>query len=61
MRGSSRCARLILLTCVAAVPASVSAGDSPDLEVVHRIKQEAFKHSRVMEHLFHMTEVRKPL
>ena len=60
MRGSSWCACSVLLTCVAAVSAAVSAGDSPDLEVVHRIKQEAFKHSQVMEHLFHMTEVHGP-
>jgi len=41
-------------------PLPVAAGDSPDLEVVHRIKQEAFKRSQVMDHLFHMTDVHGP-
>jgi hypothetical protein len=36
------------------------AGDSPDLEVIHRIREEAFKRSQVMEHLFYMTEVAGP-
>jgi len=38
----------------------VLASDSPDLEVVHRIKQEAFKRSEVMEVLFQMTDVYGP-
>jgi len=39
---------------------NVFASDSPDLEVVHRIKQEAFKRSQVMDVLFHMTDVHGP-
>lgn len=33
------------------------AGDEPDLGVVHRIKQEAFKRSQVMDHLFQLTDM----
>ena len=36
------------------------AADSSDLAVVHRIRQEAMEHSRVMEHLFFLTEVNGP-
>jgi hypothetical protein len=42
------------------VAGAAFAADSPDLEVVHRIKQEAFKRSQVMETLFHMTDVLGP-
>ena len=38
----------------------VLASDGPDLEVVHRIKQEAFKRSQVMETLYEMTDVLGP-
>jgi len=44
---------LVLATCA-------SAADSPDLEVVHRIKREAFARSKVMNHLFHLTDVHGP-
>ena len=36
------------------------ANDSPDLEVVSRIKQEAYEDSQVMEHLFHLVDVYGP-
>ena len=36
------------------------AGDSPDLEVVGRIKHEAEQNSQVMEHLFQLVEVYGP-
>lgn len=45
---------VLLLAC------AVWAGDSPDLTVVHKIRQEAFKKSQVMEHLFYMTDVHGP-
>lgn len=41
------------------VPTSFG-GESPDLETVHHIRQEAFKNSQVMEHLFYMTDVAGP-
>jgi carboxypeptidase Q len=39
---------------------NVFAADGPDLEVVHRIKQEAFKRSQVMKIMFQMTDVYGP-
>jgi carboxypeptidase Q len=39
---------------------SAAAQDKLDLEVVHRIKQEAFVHSKVMDHLFFLTDVNGP-
>src|SRR5882762_9667711 len=42
--------------------ASVAAGaDEPvDLKVVHRIKDEAFRNGKVMDHLFFLTDVNGP-
>jgi len=48
---------LILLLLLAS---SLVAQDKVDLEAVHRIRQEAFKHSKVMDHLFHLVEVNGP-
>ncbi len=42
----------------AAVPAV--AQERVDLLTVHRIKQEAFRNSRVMDHLFYLTDVHGP-
>ena len=42
------------------LPLLASANDSPDLEVVSRIKHEAQENSQVMEHLFHLVEVYGP-
>jgi hypothetical protein len=39
---------------------SARADDSPELEVVHRIKSEAFENSHVMDHLFYLTDVNGP-
>lgn len=38
----------------------VFAQEKVDLEVVHRIRQEAFKKSQVMDHLFYLVEVNGP-
>jgi carboxypeptidase Q len=51
--------RMICLA-IGLLAGNVLASDSPDLEVVHRIKQEAFKRSEVMEVLFQMTDVYGP-
>ncbi len=45
---------IILLSALAV------ANDNPDLEVVSRIKQEAYENSQVMEHLFHLVDVYGP-
>lgn len=39
------------------VSTSLAAQDAVDLGVVHRIRQEALQSSRVMEHLFYLTDV----
>ena len=39
---------------------SLLAHEAVDLEVVHRIKQEALENSRVMDHVFHLVEVHGP-
>jgi len=36
------------------------AAENVDLEAVHRIRQEAFKRSQVMEHLFYLVDVHGP-
>ena len=36
------------------------AEDKANLEVVHRIKAEAFQNSKVMDHLFQLTDVNGP-
>ncbi|HVW84659.1 MAG TPA: M20/M25/M40 family metallo-hydrolase [Bryobacteraceae bacterium] len=48
--------------CVCAIVAAVSAlaQDTVDLGVVSRIKSEAFERSKVMDHLYNLTEVRGP-
>jgi hypothetical protein len=46
----------IALTCVA----TVLAADQANLELVYRIKSEAFDHSKVMEHLEYLSDVYGP-
>jgi hypothetical protein len=41
-------------------PKTEGKSDKPDLAVVHRIKEEAYKRSRVMDHLFWLSEVNGP-
>ena len=49
--------RLPLALLVLWVPASLLGGEDVDLDVVHRIKYEAYQHSQVMDILFRLTEV----
>ncbi|MEZ5352603.1 MAG: M20/M25/M40 family metallo-hydrolase [Bryobacteraceae bacterium] len=54
---------LLLAACLlaAAPPAPTPAGDEPvDLDMVHRLRTESFEHSRVMEHMFYLTDVHGP-
>ena len=44
-----------ILALVASAP--LVAQDSVDLDVVHKIRQEALQNSQVMEHLFYLTDV----
>jgi len=39
---------------------TLPAQEDVDLEVVHRIRQEAFEHSEVMDHLFQLVDVHGP-
>ena len=48
---------LLLVTIAFAVSAPLVAQESVDLDVVHRIRQEALQNSQVMEHLFYLTDV----
>ncbi len=54
--------RIFLVLGCLSLPLSAIAGDgdAADLEVVHRIKQEAFEGSKVMDHLFFLTDVNGP-
>ena len=40
--------------------AAARADGKPDLAVVHRIKEEAYRRGRVMDHLFWLTDVNGP-
>lgn len=53
------CARLALVATVA-VPLLVIGAENVDLLVVNRIKTEAFEHSKVMDHMFYLTDVNGP-
>ena len=55
----TRFARLALAVSISA-PLLVFAAENVDLSVVHRIKVEAFEHSKVMDHMFYLTDVNGP-
>jgi carboxypeptidase Q len=57
-RSASKTILLLSLVLCLALPAG--ANDGPNLEVVHRIKREAFDRSEVMKHLFYLTDVYGP-
>jgi hypothetical protein len=50
---------LLVVSGITLVPAARGT-DNVDLEVVHRIKAEAFNRSLVMDHLFYLTDVNGP-
>ena len=51
--------RTITLFLLSIAP-TLWAQDKVDREVIHRIKQEVFDHTEVMDHLFHLVEVYGP-
>ena len=58
---TSRLRRAVALL-VTLLPVTVLAGDEKvDLQTIHRIKDEAFHDSKVMDHLFFLTDVNGPL
>ena len=52
--------RRMMTTFPMLLSTSLLAHEPVDLEVVHRIKQEALENSRVMDHVFHLVEVHGP-
>src|SRR5260370_26587792 len=55
----TRSARLALAFATA-VPLLLIAAESVDLSVIQRVKTEAFEHSKVMDHMFYLTDVNGP-
>src|SRR5580692_11803590 len=50
-----------VLVCLAAgIPLLLLAGEKVDLLAIHRIKTEAFENSKVMDHMFYLTDVNGP-
>jgi carboxypeptidase Q len=57
----SSAARHLAVLLIALAPAwSLADEEKVDLAAVHRIKDEAFKNSKVMDHLFYLTDVNGP-
>src|SRR5260370_5475274 len=58
----SRHKTLLAVLCLAAVslPFLLLAADKVDLLVINRIKSEAFENSKVMDHMFYLTDVHGP-
>src|SRR5580698_3761391 len=52
--------RLMLCLAVASLPLLVLAAEKVDLLVINRIKAEAFENSKVMDHMFYLTDVHGP-
>jgi hypothetical protein len=50
----------VLASLVLITGGTASADEHVDLAAIHRIKQEAFSGSRVMDHLFYLTDVNGP-
>lgn len=51
---------LKLASALLAVAALASAQDKIDLDMIYKIKQEAIQNSKVMDHLFYLTDVHGP-
>src|ERR1700677_4472966 len=52
---------LRVLTVVFALSAACAYSEEPvDLSVIHRIKAEALENSKVMDHIFYLTDVNGP-
>lgn len=56
----TRYARLTLAAAAVAVPLLLLGAEAVDLSIVNRIKSEAFEHSKVMDHMFYLTDVHGP-
>ncbi len=49
--------RLGLFVLALTVTLCLPAEERVDLSIVHRIRTEAFENSKVMDHMFHLTDV----
>src|ERR1700736_2071962 len=56
----SRKLRCLLSVTALAVPLLLLADEKLDLGIVYRIKSEAFQNSKVMDHMFYLTDVNGP-
>jgi carboxypeptidase Q len=56
----SRKLRCLLSVTALAVPLLLLADEKLDLGIVYRIKSEAFQNSKVMDHMFYLTDVHGP-
>ena len=57
MIGMPRIVSSLGITVVFMASTVLRTNDTVDREVIHRIKQEVFHHTEVMDHLFHLVEV----
>src|SRR5438132_7081685 len=60
MTPNARTRRFAVLVALTAAATTAHANESIDLQVVHRIKTEAFTHGQVMDHLFWLTDANGP-
>ncbi len=51
---------LLLFASLTSLPALADETERVDLEIIHRIKHEAFAHSMAMDHLFWLTDIHGP-
>ena len=52
--------RVFLCLALASIPLLVIAEEKVDLSILNRIKSEAFENSKVMDHMFYLTDVNGP-
>jgi hypothetical protein len=60
MRTARSARNLLVATAVVVASVSLLAQEPVDLSVVHRIRDEALQNSKVMDHLFYLTDVYGP-
>ena len=60
LKGSLRWTRTLAIAFVVLLISPLLAEEAVDLDAVHRIRQEALQNSKVMDHLFYLTDVSGP-
>ena len=56
----SKSTRTLLCLAAVSIPLLLLAGEKVDLLAINRIKTEAFENSKVMDHMFYLTDVNGP-